>query len=456
MVCPHCKAQWQLPVGSKNNSTNCPFCGGSLYEELESSYTIETALQEVVSRFGMGILSDSDELISSIATFAPNLEKEIQGLVFFDACNGINNFLALNSASLEKANAMYIEQINNMTEIIKQICNAFLAVTGVSLNQEQLNSETSQATEWEYVNLGNNTIEINSYKDALPENITFPSYIDGKKVVSIGSTALGINKTKGADRLCVKSVNIPIGVTSIGSGAFDGCKALVEISLPEGLTSIGDNAFRGCKLLANISLPNSITYIGKGAFSGCNIQSVVLPGSIKNVPADAFKNCKKLISATLLEGIVSIQQSAFSGCKALSGVVLPQSLNSIESNAFYECKALCTIELPENITIINYQTFKWSGLTNIHWPSKVTTIDNDAFCGCDFSTVTIPDGVKYIRDYSISDCWSLREVMIPKSVTKIEDDAFFNVEDEITILCYENSYAHKWAIKKGIEIEIIK
>lgn len=455
MTCPHCKAQWQLPAGSKNNSTNCPFCGGALYEELESSYTIETALQEVVSRFGIGILSDSDELISTIATFAPNLEKEIQGLLFFDACDGINNFLALNSASTEKANATYIEQINTMTEVIKQICNAFLTVTGVSLNREQLNAETSQATEWEYVNLGNNTVEIKSYKEHLPEAITFPSYIDGKKVVSIGSTALGINKSKGADRMCVKSVNIPMGITSISSGAFDGCKSLVELSLPEGLTSIGDNAFRGCKLLSNISLPNSITFIGKGAFSGCNIQSIVLPGSIKNVPIDAFKNCKKLISATLLEGIVSIQQGAFFGCKSLSEIVLPKTLSSIEGNAFYECKALYTIELPESITIINYQTFKWSGLTNISLPSKVTTIDNDAFYGCDFSTFIIPEGVKYIRDYAISDCWSLREVTIPRSVTKIEEDAFFNVENEITIRCYENSYAHKWAVKKGIEIEII-
>jgi hypothetical protein len=42
---------------------------------------------------------------------------------------------------------------------------------------------------------------------------------------------------------------IPNGVTTIGVGAFLGCKSLATIEIPNSITTIGDNAFSGCLLL---------------------------------------------------------------------------------------------------------------------------------------------------------------------------------------------------------------
>ena len=50
----------------------------------------------------------------------------------------------------------------------------------------------------------------------------------------------------------VTSVNIPNGVTSIGSSAFSGCTGLASITIPDSVTSIGDMAFAFCTSLAHI------------------------------------------------------------------------------------------------------------------------------------------------------------------------------------------------------------
>lgn len=454
MKCPHCKTQWQLPEGSDNNFTKCPFCNGDLYEKVEASYTIEMVIKEIVSRFGNSILSSSSELVYAFGLIAPHLEKEIQGLLFFEACGGVDAILNLQSAEKEEVAKVYTNQIKLMTGVITEICDSFLTVTGISKETSiVVDEDNSKSVEWEYVNLGNNTIEITSCKDQLPEKILFPSYIDGKKVVSIGSSAFGAAKTKDADRLKIESVTVPQGIVSIGSSVFAGCKALKEVSLPMGLSYIGDNAFKNCKALINITIPDSVTYIGTGAFSGSNIQSIVLPGGIGSVQEEMFKNCKKLISVIILEGVTSIQRSAFYECKSLTSIKLPQGLISIEENAFYACGALRKIDLPNSIKVIGYQAFEWSSLTIESLPTSMTEIENSSFEGCNFTELTIPDGVTRIRDYSFADCWSLRKITIPKSVVKIEDDAFFNIETDITIVCAKDSNAHKWAQKHNVMVE---
>ena len=59
-------------------------------------------------------------------------------------------------------------------------------------------------------------------------------------------------------------------------------------------------------------------------------------------------------------------------------------------------------------------------------PDSVTKIDNQAFLGCDkLTSVVIPDSVKEIDNYAFDSCKGLVEVTIGKSVTTIGTGAFY-------------------------------
>ena len=71
------------------------------------------------------------------------------------------------------------------------------------------------------------------------------------------------------------SINIPAAIDgntikAIGSGAFQGCSFITELTLPATVTAIEGNAFSGCTGITTIIIPASVDTIGDGAFSGCS------------------------------------------------------------------------------------------------------------------------------------------------------------------------------------------
>ncbi len=92
----------------------------------------------------------------------------------------------------------------------------------------------------------------------------------------------------------IKTVSIADGV-KIGSGAFEGCTALVSVELPEDIKRIPSNAFSGCVALRTVVIPESCSVIEVGAFYGCaSLEKVVICGVLEEVQQFAFDGCVAL------------------------------------------------------------------------------------------------------------------------------------------------------------------
>ncbi len=108
---------------------------------------------------------------------------------------------------------------------------------------------------------------------------------------------------------CCNSV-IPDGVTSIGVGAFQGCRSLTSITIPDSVTSISHAAFYGCTRLTSITIPDSVTSIDKWAFYSCyNLTHITFTGTTNQWKAiskgDEWDGGTGNYTVTCTDGIIS-------------------------------------------------------------------------------------------------------------------------------------------------------
>jgi hypothetical protein len=75
------------------------------------------------------------------------------------------------------------------------------------------------------------------------------------------------------------------------------------------------------------------------------------------IEAEAFLDCRELMSVVLPEGIEQIGKSAFSGCEQLAAINLPDSLRQIGERAFEGCKALREIRVSAKVVFIGELAF---------------------------------------------------------------------------------------------------
>ena len=129
---------------------------------------------------------------------------------------------------------------------------------------------------------------------------------------------------------------------------FENNTNIIKVKISYGITSIGDGAFYGCKALTSIYIPNSVTWIGDDAFSGCKALTSIKIGGAVNLYYNDYRfcdrvgltTCEKLTTIEIAEGVTSIGDGAFSGCKALTNIEIPNSVTSIGESAFEGCRAL--------------------------------------------------------------------------------------------------------------------
>ena len=267
------------------------------------------------------------------------------------------------------------------------------------------------------------------------------------------------NKSVFYDNGKIKTVIIEKGVTSIGSGAFDGCTSLTSVTIPDSVTSIGDSAFYYCTRLTSVTIPNSVTNIGDSAFRNCtSLRSVTIPNSVTSIGNSVFEECTNLSNVTIPNSVTSIGDYTFYNCTRLTSITIPDSVTSIGSNAFYNTPYYNdksnwdngVLYISDCLIDTNYN---FDSTTDYIIKDGTRIIAGSAFENCkSLTSVTIPDSVTSIGDNAFRSCTNLKNIIVLSSDCKFGS---YIVGKEVKIYGYTNSTANEYAVLKGNEfIEI--
>ena len=205
---------------------------------------------------------------------------------------------------------------------------------------------------------------------ATVDGINYRFYSSAKRAIVTGITISG--DIVIPEKITVDGVEY--SVTSIGSGAFQDCKAITSVTMPS-VTSIGSQAFSDCSNLTSVTMP-SVTSIEVQTFSGCSsLTSVAMP-SVTSIHYLAFHSCSSLTSVTM-PSVTSIGSQAFTSCSSLTSVDIPL-VTSIGEGAFEYCSSLTSVTMPL-VTSIGDRAFQNSPITNLSLQATLTSIGNSCF-----------------------------------------------------------------------------
>ena len=291
----------------------------------------------------------------------PNLVTEI-GEGTFSGCKNLSSINIPNSVTSIGASAFYgcesltsVTIPNSVTEIGMYAFQYCYSLTSVTIP----NSVTTiGAYAFEYcenltsVTIQNSVTSIGEYAFNACQSLT--SVTIPNSVTSIGNYAFSGCKS-------LTSVTIPNSVTTIGVYAFSNCYNMTEILIENGnpnyasedgvLFNVDKTRLIQCPggKTGEYTIPNSVTSIGLGAFQGCrNITSFSIPNSVTEIETSTFSFCDNLTSVSIPASVTKIGQYAFSNDVNLKTIYdknpTPQT---IEKDAFSDVPKDVVVYIPK-------------------------------------------------------------------------------------------------------------
>ena len=321
-----------------------------------------------------------------------------------------------------------------------------------------------------YAKLGKlRILEIPQSIESIPDNY-FKDCVNLQSVIiSEGVTRIGEHSFANCRKL--REITIPGSVKSIGKGAFENCQSLSKVIIAEGTTEIGEEAFKNCKSLKSVSIADSVTEIGEAAFYECSsletivlpkrlhsisrllfmlcesLKHVEIPQGVRKIDVEAFYFCGNLQDVVIPEGVTMIAAWAFASCSSLHYAIIPKSVAEICDSAFGGCSSLVKINIPDGVKIIRYAFPGCTSLVEVGIPDSVVEIRRSTFDGCSSlqsiqvsennQCYTSINGILYSKDKTklikAPERHKSREIVVPKSVTEIENGAFCDMVNVVDI-----------------------
>ena len=281
------------------------------------------------------------------------------------------------------------------------------------------------------------------------------------------------------------NVTIPEQVTSLGSGAFMSCSnlttvyfnatecyvnefgvggpfedtAITNFIFDDKVKIISSYLLRNCESLKTVTIPNSVTSIGSFAFRDCTgLTSITIGNSVTSIGQQAFSGCTSLTSVTIGNSVTSIDSFAFSGCTSLTSVTnYAQTPQSIDSYTFRDVDVQnCYLYVPGGSIDKYKSSYIWNRFiieeiagdydgkpfSDNQLAYTIMSLDNHTASitgpagGYQLAeNLVIPSTVEYngstytvteIANSAFENNKTITSVVLPGTITRIGDRAFFN------------------------------
>lgn len=241
---------------------------------------------------------------------------------------------------------------------------------------------------------------------------------------------VGADDSRYSSSLIVPSVvsfnGVDYKVIGTGKECFYGAYC-PSVTLSEGLEYIGFKSFHS--YIKSVTLPQSITDISEYAFcDASDITEITVPSAITKINTMTFAHCKKLVKVVLPNNIKSLENGAFYYCWELRDINIPTSCTLLDQSAFNTCKSLESIDLTNTkvVSIGDYCFGDCYSLRSIDFPPTLSSIGSGAFRNAALTSINIPSSVKSIGKNAFQGCNNLDLVYCTSTTPPSIDDAAFD------------------------------
>ncbi len=216
-----------------------------------------------------------------------------------------------------------------MVKKIFIILFAIILIIGMCGNVLATDTQTATSTingvivNWSYkLNNSNQIVELKCTNSSdLIGNITIPSTLDGKAVVSLGNdcfkSAIGITGVTisstvieigySAFENCTKLSKVDLGnITTLSFQIFKGCTSLTELTIPKTLKNGSVSPCLDNPNITKITLEEGLTIVPKNLCANTGITEIVIPNTVTEIEYSAFDNCTNLKKITILDNVTKM------------------------------------------------------------------------------------------------------------------------------------------------------
>ena len=361
---------------------------------------------------------------------------------------------------------------------------------------------------------------------------------DGITEIRVPSSVEVIAFESFLDCVALKKLELSEGLLVLYGSAFDGCTNLKEVALPDSLAFVPKNVFGDSNVTltykgkayknsdaqalcdavvhydengfliadgnlittlpsvgGDIVIPDTVKKICDFSFNGNDINTLLVPGSVKEIEENAFWSCGPISEVTLEEGVTTLGDHIFYETSPAI-IHLPNSLTDISEYSLRNCRTCeyngveyrhysqgeygdnnlyelynilmpeyqdgllikdgvlvdflyCKdsysepLVIPEGVTTIGEAAFPKSGYFNTFYavtlPQSLTEICDEAFMFATIESIEIPAGVKRIGNKAFRGCDRLEEVVLNDGIEEIGENAFEHCK-KVNILYKGNNY----------------